>query len=44
MNGLELGISSIKMQTFRDIYPINKGFYIGTIFEELDKPWREGIW
>lgn len=41
MNCLELGIASIKMQKFQCIYPISKGFYLGTIFQELDKPWGE---
>lgn len=39
MNSLELTISSIKMQKFRHIYPLEQGFFIGTIFQELDKPW-----
>ena len=38
---LELGISSIKCQEFRKIYPIVKAFHSGTIFEELDLPWGE---
>lgn len=41
MNKLELGISSIKYQEFRMIYPIVKAFHSGTIFEELDLPWGE---
>ena len=32
MNKLELGISSIKCQEFRKIYPIVKAFHSGTIF------------
>ena len=39
MNKLELGISSIKFQQFRKIYPIIKAFHSGTIFEELDLRW-----
>lgn len=39
MNKVELTISSIKMQTFRNIYPLEQGFFTGTIFQELDKPW-----
>ena len=41
MNKLELGISSIKCQEFRKIYPIVKAFHSGPIFEELDLPWGE---
>lgn len=41
MNELELTISSIKMQVFREIYNINIGYERGTIFKELDKPWGE---
>lgn len=41
MNKLELGISSIKCQEFRKIFPIIKAFHTGTIFEELNLPWSE---
>ena len=41
MNKLELGISSIKFQQFRKIYPIIKAFHSGTIFEELDLRWGD---
>ncbi len=40
----ELTISSIKMQEFKDIYPITTAFYQGTIFKELDKPWGVKQW
>lgn len=39
MNELELTISSIKIQKFKNIYGMNEGFYAGTIFRDLDKPW-----
>lgn len=41
MNELELAISSIKMQVFKEIYNINIGYERGTIFKQLDKPWGE---
>ena len=39
INELELTISSIKIQTFKDIYKMNIAFDKGTIFKQLDKPW-----
>ena len=39
MNELELTISSIKIQTFKDIYKMNVASDKGTIFKQLDKPW-----
>ena len=39
MNELELTISSIKIQSFKDIYKMNVAFDKGTIFKQLDKPW-----
>ena len=39
MNELELTISSIKIQTFKDIYKMNVAFDKGTIFKKLYKPW-----
>ena len=38
-NKVELIISSIEMQPFQNIYPLEKGFLTGTIYQELDKPW-----
>ena len=38
-NDLELTISSIKIQSFKDIYKMNIAFDKGTIFKKLDKPW-----
>ena len=38
MNELELTISSIKIQSFKDIYKMNVAFDKGT-FKQLDKPW-----
>ena len=35
----ELTISSIKIQEFKEIFPMNLAFDKGTIFKELDKPW-----
>ena len=39
MNELELTISSIKIQTFKDIYKMNVALDKGTIFKQLDKRW-----
>ena len=39
MNELELTISSIKIQTFKDIYKMNVAFDKGNIFKQLDKTW-----
>lgn len=39
MKDLELAISSIEIQKFKDIYPIHQAFEKGTIFKQLDKPW-----
>ena len=39
MNELELTISSIKIQTFKDINKMNVVFDKGTILKQLDKPW-----
>ena len=39
MNELELTISSIKIQTFKDIYKMKVAFDKGTIFKQLNKPW-----
>lgn len=41
---LELTIVSIKVQEFENIYSIKNGFYKGTIFKDLDKPWRAVKW
>lgn len=37
-----LAMAYIPPQKFRNIYPIDKGFYRGTIFQELDKPFMGG--
>ncbi len=34
----QLTISSIGVQCFRQLYPLEEGFFAGTIFCELDKP------
>lgn len=39
MKDLDLAISSIKIQSFIDIYPMKQAFDIGTIFKQLNKPW-----
>lgn len=39
---LQLTISSIKEQCFQKLYRTEEGFRRGTIFTELDKPWRVG--
>ena len=38
-NDLELTISSIKIQSFKDIYKMNIAVDKGTILKQLDKPW-----
>lgn len=37
-----IGMAYVPNQKWRDIYKIAKGFYRGTIFAELDKPWLVG--
>ncbi|MBM6841441.1 spore coat associated protein CotJA [[Clostridium] spiroforme] len=39
MKDLELAISSIQIQKFKDIYPMKQAFDNGTIFKQLNKPW-----
>lgn len=39
---LELTISSIQIQEFRKLFPIQEGFKKGTIFKELDRPFKGG--
>lgn len=41
MDKVELAISSIEMQKFKNIYPLEQGFLTGTIFQELDRPWGQ---
>lgn len=35
-----LAMCYVPAQSFTQIYPIDKGFYRGTIFAELDKPFK----
>lgn len=37
---MPIGMAYVPWQCFRDIYCIEKGFMVGTIFEELDKPFN----
>ena len=39
MNELELTISSIKIQSFKDIYKMNVALIKELFFKQLDKPW-----
>lgn len=38
LEGLPLAMAYVPWQTWRKIYPAEKGFQCGTIFEELNKP------
>lgn len=40
LNGMPLAMAYVPWQEWRNIYEAEKGFHIGTIFEELDKPFR----
>lgn len=33
-----VGMAYVPPQMFRKLYPVDKGFFRGTIFQELDKP------
>lgn len=37
-----LAMAYVIPQKFCNIYPIDKGFYKGTLFQELDKPFMGG--
>lgn len=38
--GMPLAMAYVPWQMWRNIYDAEKGFSCGTIFEELDKPFR----
>lgn len=40
VDGLPLGMAYVPMQTWRDIYENGKGLMRGTIFAELDLPFK----
>lgn len=37
-----IGMAYVPKQMFKDIYPIDQGFWRGTMFKELDKPFECG--
>ena len=40
VSGMPLAMAYVPWQMWRKIYDVEKGFHRGTIFEELDKPFR----
>ena len=40
LNGMPLAMAYVPWQEWRNLYEAEKGFHKGTIFEELDKPFR----
>lgn len=42
MPGKSLAMAYVPWQNWRNIYDIDKGFCIGTIFAELNKPFEGG--
>ncbi len=40
LNGMPIAMAYVPWQEWRNLYEAEKGFHIGTIFEELDKPFR----
>ena len=40
--GYVVGMAYVPDQKWHDIYRIDYGFFRGTIFAELDKPWLAG--
>lgn len=40
LEGLPLAMAYVPWQMWRDIFDAEKGFQCGTIFEELNKPFR----
>lgn len=42
MPGKSLAMAYVPWQCWKDIYDIDKGFCIGTIFAELNKPFEGG--
>ena len=40
LNGLPIAMAYVPWQQWRAIYEVEKGFHRGTIFEELDKPFK----
>ena len=39
-----LAMGYIPQQSFKDIYPIDEGFYAATLFKELNKPFERGCY
>lgn len=42
MPGKSLAMAYVPWQSWRDIYDFDKGFCVGTIFAELNKPFEGG--
>lgn len=42
MSGKSLAMAYVPWQSWKDIYDFDKGFCIGTIFSELNKPFEGG--
>ncbi len=40
LNDMPVAMAYVPWQEWRNLYEAEKGFHIGTIFEELDKPFR----
>lgn len=40
LNGLPIAMAYVPWQEWRNLYEVEKGFQCGTIFEELNKPFR----
>ena len=40
LSGMPLAMAFVPWQNWRAIYDVEKGFHCGTIFEELNKPFR----
>ena len=40
LNGMPLAMAYVPWQEWRNIYEAEKGFHKGTIFEELNKPFK----
>ncbi|MBR3840839.1 MAG: spore coat associated protein CotJA [Erysipelotrichales bacterium] len=42
IQGMPLAMGYVPKQEFKDVYPIDVGFFKATIFKELDKPFERG--
>lgn len=40
LDGMPIAMAYVPWQAWRNLYEVEKGFSRGTIFEELDKPFR----